>query len=88
MDHPGAVLGVIAWLVISLFFSYYVSRVADVGAVYGAFAGAIILVGWLWLTNVAASSSRAEPDAEIERERELAEGVEQSETLTLAPKTD
>ena len=27
--------------------------VADVGAVYGAFAGAIVLVGWLWLTNVA-----------------------------------
>ena len=84
---PGAVLGVIAWLVISLFFSYYVSRVADVGAVYGAFAGAIILIGWLWLTNVSLLFG-AELNAEIERERELAEGVEQSETLTLAPKTD
>ena len=83
---PGAAFGVVAWLGISLLLSLYVSRVADVGAVYGAFAGAIILVAWLWLTNVALLFG-AELNAEIERERELGEGVPRDETLTLPPKT-
>ena len=50
---PGALAGVLVWLVASLGFSAYISKVADVGALFGAFAGAIVLVGWLWLTNVA-----------------------------------
>jgi len=83
---PGAALGVGAWFGISLLFSLYVSRVADVGAVYGAFAGAIILVAWIWLTNVALLFG-AELNAEIERERELVEGVPPSETLNLPAKT-
>jgi membrane protein len=83
---PGAVLGVTAWLGASLIFSLYISQVADVGAVYGAFAGAIVLVGWLWLTNVAMLLG-AELNAEIERERELARGVPPAETLTLPAKT-
>jgi membrane protein len=56
--------------------------VADVGAVYGAFAGAIVLVIWLWLTNVALLFG-AELNAEIEREKELDEGVPPEETLAL-----
>ena len=50
------------------------------GAIYGAFAGAILLVGWLWLTNVALLLG-AELNAEIEREREIADGVPHRETL-------
>ena len=41
---PGATVGVLLWLAASVGFSIYVSRVADVGALYGAFAGAIVLV--------------------------------------------
>jgi membrane protein len=68
---PGAVVGVLLWLAASFGLSTYVSKVADVGAIYGAFAGAIVLVAWLWLTNVALLLG-AELNAEIERERELA----------------
>ena len=50
------------------------------GAAYGAFAGAIVLVAWLWLTNVALLFG-AELNAEIEREKELGEGVPEPETL-------
>jgi membrane protein len=50
---PGAAVGVLLWLLASAGFSLYVARIADVGALYGAFAGAIVLVAWLWLTNVA-----------------------------------
>ena len=77
---PGAVVGVLLWLAASWGFSTYISNVADVGAIYGAFAGAIVLVGWMWLTNVALLFG-AELNAEIEREKELAEGVLPRDTL-------
>jgi membrane protein len=67
---PGAVVGVLLWLAASFGLSTYVSKVADVGAIYGTFAGAIVLVAWLWLTNVALLLG-AELNAEIERERKL-----------------
>lgn len=82
---PGAIAGVLLWLAASLGFSAYISRVADVGAIYGTFAGAIILVAWLWLTNVALLFG-AELDAEIERQKELGEGVPRAETLNLQAK--
>ena len=77
---PGALMGVGLWLLASWAFSAYVSNVADVGAIYGTFAGAILLVGWLWLTNVALLFG-AEVNAEIEREKQLAEGVPEAVTL-------
>ncbi len=83
---PGAIVAVLLWLVVSYGFSLYLSQVA-VGAVYGAFAGAIVLVGWLWLTNVALLFG-AELNAEIERHKELAEGVPQPNTLNLPERRD
>jgi membrane protein len=79
---PGAFVGVLIWLIGSVGFSIYISRVADVGALYGAFAGAIVLLAWLWLTNVALLFG-AELNAEIERQKELGEGVPENETLNL-----
>jgi membrane protein len=77
---PGAVIGVVLWLPASWGFSTYISRVADVGAIYGAFAGAIVLVAWIWLSNVALLFG-AELNAEIERQKELREGVPSRDTL-------
>ncbi|MDW5598043.1 YihY/virulence factor BrkB family protein [Conexibacter stalactiti] len=82
---PGAIVGVALWLIASWGFATYVSRVADVGALYGAFAGAIVLVAWIWLSNVALLFG-AELDAEIEREHELREGVPPHETLDMPAK--
>jgi membrane protein len=77
---PGAIIAVLLWLGASYGFSLYLARVADVGAIYGTFAGAIVLVAWLWLTNVALLFG-AELNAEIEREKELGEGVAEHHTL-------
>jgi membrane protein len=63
---PGAVIGVVLWLAASIGFSVYISSIADVGAVYGTFAGAIVLVVWLWLTNVALLIG-AEVNVHVER---------------------
>jgi membrane protein len=79
---PGAVAGVLVWLLASAGFSTYVSSVADLGAVYGTFTGAIVLVTWLWLTNLALLFG-AELNAEIEREQQLQEGTPEAETLDL-----
>ena len=49
---PGAAVAVIAWILISYGFSEYLSHYSEVNAIYGTFAGAIILVAWVWLTNV------------------------------------
>jgi membrane protein len=49
---PGAVFGVGAWIVASAVFFFYVSEFASYSATYGAFAAVVILLIWLWLTNV------------------------------------
>ena len=82
---PGAFVGVLIWLIASVGFSAYISDVANVGAFFGAFAAPIVLLGWLWLTNVALLFG-AEVDAEIERQKELAEGVPEEQTLNLPTK--
>ena len=82
---PGALVGVILWLTASIGFSIYVSRFSDVGALYGAFTGAILLLIWLWLTNVALLFG-AELNAEIERQKELSEGVPHADTLNRPPR--
>jgi membrane protein len=83
---PGAVVGVLLWLGASYGFSMYLSKVAHVSAVYGAFTGAIVLVAWLWLTNVALLFG-AELNAEIERQKELGEGVPEPSTLNRPART-
>lgn len=47
---PGAAIGVVLWLLLSAAFAIYVRNFAHYGAVYGAFATAIILLLWLYLS--------------------------------------
>ena len=49
---PGAVVGVVAWIVASGGFFFYVSHFSSYSATYGAFAAVVILLVWLWLTNM------------------------------------
>jgi membrane protein len=49
---PGAMFGVLAWLLASLGFFLYVSNFASYQATYGAFAGMVILLVWMWVSNV------------------------------------
>jgi membrane protein len=66
---PGAAAAVIIWILISYGFSQYLSHYSDVNAIYGTFAGAIILVAWVWLTNVSLLFG-AELNSALNRERE------------------
>jgi membrane protein len=49
----GAAVAVAIWLAASAGFFLYVANFGSYNATYGAFAGAVILLVWLWLTNVA-----------------------------------
>jgi membrane protein len=50
---PGAICGVVLWILASALFFVYVSNFSSYSATYGAFAGAVILLVWLWVTNLA-----------------------------------
>jgi len=79
---PGAAVGVAVWLGASALFSLYLSSFGELSGTYGSFGAAIILIVWLWLTNVALLFG-AQLNAEIEREKELSEGVPPGETIDL-----
>jgi membrane protein len=66
---PGAAVGVLLWIVLSVGFSIYVRNFSSYGAVYGAFAAAIILLLWLYL-SANAFLFGAELNAELERSAE------------------
>ena len=50
---PGAVIGVVAWLLASGAFFLYVSQFSQYNRTYGAFATAVVLLIWLWISNLA-----------------------------------
>ncbi len=50
---PGSLVATVLWLVASAGFSFYVSNFGSYSNTYGSLAGGIVLLLWLWLTNVA-----------------------------------
>jgi membrane protein len=81
---PGALTGVAVWLGASAAFSEYLANFKSFNVTYGSFAAAIILLFWLWLSNLALLLG-AEINKEIERANQIAEGVPEPDTLNLPP---
>ena len=50
---PGSILTTALWVLFSLAFRLYVTRVGDYAATYGALAGAAILLLWLYVSGLA-----------------------------------
>ncbi|HEX6498858.1 MAG TPA: YihY/virulence factor BrkB family protein [Micromonosporaceae bacterium] len=70
---PGGLLAVLLWLIASGLFAVYVANFSSYNRTYGALAGAIIFLVWLWISNLAVLLG-AEVDAELERGRAIAAG--------------
>lgn len=81
----GGMVALVVWALATLAFGFYVANFSSYGETYGSLAGVVILLLWLWLTNLALLFG-AELDAELERGRELQAGMEAERTLQLPPR--
>jgi membrane protein len=83
----GAALAIVTWALASAAFGFYVANFSSYDKTYGALAGVIVFLLWLWLTNLALLFG-AELDAELERGRELQSGIAAEESIQLPPRDD
>ncbi|WP_369130332.1 YihY/virulence factor BrkB family protein [Modestobacter roseus] len=71
---PGAGVAILVAVVASALFAFYVANFGSYNATYGALAGVVIFLIWFWLINLSLLFG-IELDAEVERTKELKEGV-------------
>ncbi|MEZ2387926.1 YihY/virulence factor BrkB family protein [bacterium RCC_150] len=81
----GSFLALLAFIIASLAFGFYVANFANYNKTYGAIGGVIIMLLWLWILNMSLLFG-AETDAETERGRELQAGINAEETIQLRPR--
>lgn len=84
---PGAVFAISAWIIATAGLGFYIANFGNYEATYGALAGVIVLLLWLWITNITLVLG-AVLDAELERARELEAGLPSEEKLQLPQRDD
>jgi membrane protein len=70
---PGGILAVVVWIAASALFALYVANFGSYNKTYGALAGPVIFLIWLWISNIAVLLG-AELNAELERGRAIEAG--------------
>jgi membrane protein len=71
---PGGVLAVIGWVIASAAFAFYVANFGSYNKTYGALAGPIVFLVWLWISNIMILLG-AEFNSELERSRAIEAGM-------------
>ena len=84
---PGSVVAVVVWIAASVGFAFYVANFSSYNKTYGALAGVIVFLVWMWITNIAVLLG-AELNAETERARELEVGIPGAKEEIQAPYRD
>jgi membrane protein len=84
---PGSVVAVLVWVAASVAFALYVKNFGSYDKTYGTLGGVVVLLVWLWISNVALLFGH-ELNAERERRQELAEGMPMAERrLQIKPRS-
>jgi membrane protein len=82
----GGIVALVVWLVASAGFAVYVSQFGSYNKVYGSLAGVVVILIWMWITNLAILFGH-ELNAERERDVQLEEGIPGAEReLQLEPR--
>ena len=84
---PGSLAAIIVLGIASALFAFYVGNFGNYDRTYGALAGIIVFLLWIWIANNALLFG-AELDSEVERARELVAGIEADDVLRLPLKSD
>jgi membrane protein len=85
---PGGLVALGIWLLASAAFGLYVSQFGSYNKVYGSLAGVVVILIWMWITNVAILFGH-ELNAERERDVQLKEGLPGAEReLQLEPRDE
>jgi membrane protein len=82
---PGAAVALVVWVLTSAAFGFYVANFGSYDKTYGTLGGAISLLVWLWITNIAVLFGQ-ELNAEVERGRELSAGLPATREIQLPPR--
>ncbi|MFF8556581.1 YihY/virulence factor BrkB family protein [Streptomyces sp. NPDC015501] len=82
---PGSFLALVIWMIASAGFAFYVANFGSYNKTYGALAGVIIFLVWLWITNLAILLG-LEFDAEMVRQRAIAGGHPEDEEPYVEPR--
>jgi membrane protein len=83
---PGSLVAVLVWLLASAAFAFYVANFSSYNKTYGTLAGLVVLLVWMWITNVAILFGH-QLNAELERSQEIEEGVPRAEKeIQLEPR--
>lgn len=83
----GGVVAVLAWVLASAAFAVYVANFSSYGSTYGSLGGIIVFLLWVWISNCALLFG-AQFDAELERSRQMREGVPADQEPFLPPRTE
>jgi membrane protein len=71
---PGGIVAVVVWVIASAAFALYVASFSSYNKTYGALAGVIVFLVWLWISNIAVLLG-AELNSELERGRRIEAGM-------------
>ena len=78
----GALLAIVAWVLATTGFAIYVLNLSHYNKTYGWLGGAIVLLLWLYLSNLVVVAG-AEMDAELVRVRQLMAGIHAEREIRL-----
>lgn len=71
---PGSLVALVVWVLASVGFAFYVANFSSYDKTYGTLAGVVVLLIWLWISNLAILFGH-QLNAELERRKEIEEGV-------------